>query len=609
MKHVIQRTSIQMWLTGAVALVALMAVACGTAGDTTTAPKTTKATTQTAAPAAPEAPKAPVAPEAAAAPKAPAAAASAAAVATPTPSGAAAPAKPTGLKPKYGGVLRSWVRREPSTYDSIEGGGGVDGNTREATVFERLLEPDKETYTLPVTSGLAESWSVSSDGLQYTFKLRKVKMHNGEDFTSEDVKFWYDRILDPPEGVRVSGGGMLRPLIKSISTPDTQTVVFDLFKVDVEFPIAIVAWPSRMIVPKFLYTEHDGPFPTKERWVGTGPFMFADWRRESLWAVERNPNYWNPELPYLDRIEWANGRDQATMFAAFRTGRIDISSRGGGMGLNTEQVKAVNKMPEASVSLRMVGSHYPYGGNVQEKPWTDIRVRKAVDLAIDRRFICEVSVGEELCGDPAYGYWTQLSNAYGIQADEYWNTLPGYRFPKPQEDIDEAKRLMKEAGYENGFETNTLVRDSALRQIEPLAFDLESKLGIKLKIDLVDTIAYVERDRNNDYNSQYSPAPAPSQSLFGHFGGLVCEGALTTRGNVCDKELDAKVLKMNTILDAAERTKHVRSILDYLYEKSYHALTIYLVRPVAWWDHVVGFLPPIGAQHNNLKFEDVWLNR
>lgn len=248
-------------------------------------------------------------------------------------------------------------------------------------VYEGLLEYDFDLKPLP---SLAASWSITPDGLTYTFKLREgVKWHDGRPFTSSDVQF---SVMEAVKKLHPRGRGTLAA-VEAVDTPDPSTAVFRLAK---PIPALIRALSSdeTPIIPRHLFEGQDfATNPHNNRPVGTGPFVFREWTRGSHMVFERNPNYHKPGLPYLDRVVFRFVSDAGTRVAMMERGEADVASND---AVPFEDLQRLAKLPNLKLELR---GHEAYGPmmllelNTKRGPLTDVRVRRAIHHALDRDFI------------------------------------------------------------------------------------------------------------------------------------------------------------------------------------------------------------------------------
>jgi len=192
-----------------------------------------------------------------------------------------------------------------------------------APLYSTLLQIDPYSYP-NVIGDVASEWSISSDGLTYTFKIRPgIRFHDGSPLTAADVKASYDKILFPPHGVR-SIRQYHYSAVASVEAPDPSTVVFKL-----KFPSASLllnlASPWNVIFPK-KYLDKD-PNYFKTNVVGSGPFKLKSYTRGSTFEGERNPDYFVKDRPYLDGYKFFISTETSVRAAAIRSGRAWIEFR------------------------------------------------------------------------------------------------------------------------------------------------------------------------------------------------------------------------------------------------------------------------------------------
>jgi len=243
---------------------------------------------------------------------------------------------------KRGGTLVMLVQPEPPTLASYISTSGPIGQVT-SKIFEGLLEYD---FSLKPVSGLAESWKVSPDGKTITFTLQKgVKFHDGKPFTSADVKF---SVLEVLKKMHPRGPATFRE-VTEIDTPDAHTAIFRLAGPAPYLLMALSGYESPML-PKHLYEGTDikaskyGNAP-----VGTGPFKFVEWQRGQFIRLDRNPDYWKPGRPYLDRIVARFVADSATRTAAIEKGEAHV---GGFAAIPWPDVKTLAKLPTIETTTK-----------------------------------------------------------------------------------------------------------------------------------------------------------------------------------------------------------------------------------------------------------------
>ena len=183
-------------------------------------------------------------------------------------------------------------------------------------IYEGLVTTDEEGYIIPV---LAESWVIEDD-TTYTFTLRQgVKFHNGREMTSDDVKYSFERIMDP-ETASIAASYFIN--IAEILTPDKYTVTFKLSDIQADFLLNL-SNVNAAIVPQEVVEEHGD---LNQVLVGTGPFVFSEWVPDNYTSLLAFEDYWEPGVPMVDELRFIIMKDEAARIAAIRTGAVHISS-------------------------------------------------------------------------------------------------------------------------------------------------------------------------------------------------------------------------------------------------------------------------------------------
>lgn len=464
-----------------------------------------------------------------------------------------------------------------------------------ATVYDGLMEynPLKQDEIIP---DLAERFDLSPDGLAYTFRLNKgIKFHNGSQMTSEDVRFSLERIINPPRGVRSPRRELLLS-VDRIETPDPDTVRIVTKYPDASF-MGGIALSHHVIYPKKV-VEQKGDM--KQTMDGTGPFKLERYTAGSVLEMVKHRDYFRKGRPYLDGLKFYIITDAATRFAAFRTGRVLLTSPGSG-GLNPTQVGITNRELKGkahAVEYTQL-SNALVQMNVSRKPIGDVRVRKALNLLADRPALIK-----------AYGEGSGVLSLYF--APEPWGSFefpnaemlqtPGYR-PDKSSDVAEAKQFLAEAGFEKGLSLTMTIRTLEVDVRMSTAYkEMVKAAGIDLKLEVLDAGTFTSRKAKEDYE------------ILQEAWGVHADDPTAWLANVLppvisfkDGTLDNWVKQQSRLLDVAERKKLVRQI-------ELRLLELMPTMP-SWrsgknasgvWDNVKNFGTPIGIWNCN-KYTEVWL--
>lgn len=248
-------------------------------------------------------------------------------------------------------------------------------------IYEGLLRYDTKLNAMP---SLARSWTVSEDGLTYTFSLQEgVKWHDGKPFTAADVVFSADVFLRE----RHPRFRAVLAHVEAITAPDDNTVVFKLKSAFGPFLNAFEVG-SMPIVPKHIYEGTDfNANPANNRPIGTGPFKFAEWVKGSYIKLVRNEEYWDKGKPYLDEVYWHVIPDAASRAVAFETGKVDILPGGAIENFDVPRVSALDNTCITEAGWEFFGPQSWVWLNNRRGPTASKEFRQALMYAIDRDFI------------------------------------------------------------------------------------------------------------------------------------------------------------------------------------------------------------------------------
>ena len=347
--------------------------------------------------------------------------------------------------------IRIGIALEPPMLDPTAGGGEAVDIVGYQNIFEGLTRIDE---TGAVQPGLATSWTVSPDGLRYTFTLQPdVTFHDGTSFDAEDVKFTFDRLAAPDS--RNAQKAAFAP-ISSVVVDDPQTVTFTLSRPDGLFLFNLGRGDAVIVAPESAANNATAP-------IGTGPFSFVQWDKGSRVVLEQYGPYWG-DLPALTRASFVFIGDSATMTNALLAGDID-----GTNNFAPEALGVFEANPQFKVLVGTTEGETILSTNNAKAPFNDLKVRQAMAHAIDRAAIIEgatygygVPIGSHFA--PHHPYYTDLTGTYPL-------------------DLDKARALLAEAGYPDGF--------SATLKLPPVRYASTSgqilasqfaQIGIKLEL-------------------------------------------------------------------------------------------------------------------------------
>ena len=352
-------------------------------------------------------------------------------------------------KPRSGGILNWYVYGDPGRLD-IHTESPLVVQQAIAGIHSGLLHHDPDDPT-KIAADLAERWTVSPDGKTYTFHLRKgVKWHDGQPFTSADVKTTFDRVLNPKfQSPRC--GSMMKPIVASVEAADSHTVQFTL-----KFPAApflgYVASAWCRIAAKHVLEKH-GDLTKPEAQIGTGPFRLKKYERDSIVEWEKNKDYFIPGLPYLDGVKQFILKKGELQLAAAKAGRIHLWDTWPPLKKTEADELKRARGNEVDVSQNTINTIFLIYMHTQKPPFNNPDLRRAVHLAIDRQELFAKAL--EGAGVPCALLDPKLVGDFALPLDEV-QKMPGCRQPKDQ-DIAEAKKLV-EKHYPNGVDVEAVIR-------------------------------------------------------------------------------------------------------------------------------------------------------
>ncbi len=490
------------------------------------------------------------------------------------------------------------------------------GKTLCSPVGDSLVTRNLFSGNYELLPDLAESWKMSPDGLEYTFNLRKgVKFHNvppvnGREMTSEDVKYMFLRLKGDPSVIEEK----LRPrfqrkaefaAVKEVQTPDKNTVVLKLDKPYAPL-MASIAFVGTWVLPKELIAQQKGEIT--DFCAGTGPFILAKYEKGIRAEYRRNPDYWEKDskgtqLPYLDEFVQQSFQDVQAQFAAFMANQIE---RTGENSLQPAMLKEIKqKKSDAQIILTTKGSVYVYRFNTARKPFDDPRVRRAISLAFNRQEIIDgVLEGYAEMAGPITPHFTDYALPKGKLAE-----LPGYKADK-KADMDEAKRLLKEAGFENGIKIQTLISGTAgssnVSADMTMVFQEQLKpLKITLDVETQEYATWLEKSVQNQFDMNlmtHALGTDPDSVYSVHYK----TGGDRNYGKYSNPEIDKLIEQQATAVNLEQRKTMVNDIELKLINEAYMmwlgaVRTNIVLQP---WIHGVGDGP--GLLDNLNDFEWIW---
>ncbi|MBI2908927.1 MAG: hypothetical protein HYX92_14890 [Chloroflexi bacterium] len=493
-------------------------------------------------------------------------------------------------QPRYGGILTKFTSADPPSFD-VHQETTLGVMEPLAPAYDGLIQYDRSGK---IAGDLAERWEVSSDGLFYTFYLKKsVSWHDGSPFSSADVKYSLDRMKEPPRGV-LSVRKEQFDFVDRVDALDSSTIKLVMKQPYVAF-LAQLATDGFVIMPKHIL-ETKGHM--KNEVLGTGPFRFKNYGSGISIELVKNPDYFMKGLPYLDGITFYIMRDAATRFAAFRTGRVKMT--GHWTNLSPSEAATIKaEYPRLSI-WRFASLENPrHAINAAKPPFEDVRVRQAVSLAYDRQTAVKVlAEGEAKPG-------TFLPPGPWSPSPEDIGKLPGYRQPKDA-DRAEAKKLLADAGYPEGFRMTLLVRAARLDQkVGEFMKDQLATVGISANIEVAEVAVYSSRVREGNFQigTQKGNFKINDPDEMGRY---YLTGAALNYSKWSSERFDDLFAEQSRTLDPARRRAITREMDDILLREVPSLLPFWFEGILATWPEVRNFSAPANL-YSSMRLHDVWL--
>ncbi len=393
-----------------------------------------------------------------------------------------------------------------------------DGANYLTYLFDNLLRTDKDGKVVP---SLAQKYEVSDDGLTWTFHLRDgLKWSDGSDFTANDFVYSWQRMVDPDVAAPYAETvlGMVEGYDEAIGKPDengNQTTTPDITKLRVEAPDdktfvvhmshptpyfdKLATFPALSPVKKdVVEAKPDGWTLDPKTYISTGPFKLAEWKSGSYLMLEKNENYWNKDAVKLDGIKCLLMGDQNAAFSAYEAGDALMIK-----DIPTQEITTLQKRPDYRLDPQ-IGTYFIDLNNTLDE-FKDAKVRQALSLALDRKYISETITAGTYT--PAKGFVPQgVSDWDGSSWYDHLTDPSVYiNVDDYQGNLAKAKELLKEAGHENGAGLPTIVYStndqSYHKKIAEYLQQVWGELGVKVEVNIVEWKSFTPQRRSGNYQA------------------------------------------------------------------------------------------------------------
>lgn len=517
----------------------------------------------------------------------------------------ASPQPPGTAQMKLGGTFNLPIQADPFEWDVTYAGSSTANIAALWLAYSNLLRYQTGEGTgynqIVLEPNLAERWEISNDVKTFTFHLRKgvqfadIAPVNGREVTAADVKWSFeygsrtgafkDAKLPASQNQWIFEG------LAGIDTPDPYTVVVRFQEGFAPF-ITYAATLHNPILPREIY-QQDGHL--KERVVGSGPFQLDTTasQKGSRWVFRKNPGYWETGKPYLDEVRFLVIADESATRAAYQARQIDAGEARG-----VRDVEELRKAVPDSVIKDYVRPPMRIWLNLHRPPLGDARIRKAISLAIDRDEFIKIIGGGK--GEWALGD----SDTWDLFTQEEIKSFVKY-------DPEEARRLVREAGFPNGLDIEMLHNPDGLEPYDEVLQSQLRKVGINIVLRNATSTEIASRRRARSYDMVTATGSTSRTDIDSRlFASAWPEGGNNYQG-INDPALSAMLLAQRRESDPAKRRDIARQAVRYMNENQLTFATFRHPYYQYWHPYVRDYYPhvDIGIGLGSPRIVRVWVDR
>ncbi len=510
----------------------------------------------------------------------------------------------TALAQKSGGVLRMFHRDNPPS-TSIHEESTASTVVPFMPVFNNLVLFDQATAqnsAQSIVPDLAESWSWNDDGTELTFKLRQgVHWHDGLPFTSADVECTFNLLAARTrDKLRHNPRAAWYRNINYVHSANDHEVTVYLNRPQPSLLSLLASGFSP------IYPCHIPASQMRTRPVGTGPFKFDSFIPFERVKLVRNPDYWKPDRPYLDGIEFTIVNSSSTALLSFTAGRFDMTFP---WEVTIPQLKDTKRRTsKVACETTSMNNSTDLLVNRDAAPFDNPDIRRALTLALDRKaFISALNEGEaEIGGNlqpPGDGMW-------GLPPEKL-AAIDGYG-PDVSKNRERARALMVKAGYspERPLALKVVTRGIALyKSPAQVLIDQLKEIHIQATLDVVETSHWFTRLDRQDYaialNTTGNGVDDPDQAFYENFS---CRSE-RNYNRYCNPEIERLFDIQSAELDIEKRRELVWEIDSRLLADGARPPIMWNRAATCWQPYVKGYVAHVNSMYNGFRFENVWLDR
>ena len=504
---------------------------------------------------------------------------------------------------KSGGTLRIYNSSNPpsaslheeTTIASVMSFSGVYNNLVWFDPTKARNGPDT------IVPELATSWAWDASRTKLNFKLRNdVKWHDGRPFTAKDVQCTFHRLNGKePDYLRRNPRGIWYENMTEVTVNGDFEATFVLSKPQASLLSMLAAGYTA------IYPCHVAGRDMRTKPVGTGPFMFGEFRSNELIQLVKNPDYWKKGFPYLDAVEWRIVPNRSTRMLAFTAGEFDMAQTADITPPLLKDIEA--KAPQAICRMEPTNVNTHMLVNREKPPFDNPELRTAMMLALDRQaFIDILTQGKAALAvnmmAPPQGNW-------GMTKEELAK-LPSYGDPVAQR--AEAIKIMEKFGYgpNNKLKVKVATRDfNTFRDPAVILVDQLNKIHFDAELDVVESSLWYNRLFGKQYAVALNLAGAGIDEPDGVLKmGFACKSDANF-SKYCNPEIDRLLDLQSQEGDPVKRKAIVWDIERTLVRDVARPIIFHGIAATCWHPHIKGYVQHENSIYNNSRFEHVWLDK
>ncbi len=506
---------------------------------------------------------------------------------------------------KPGGTLRSYIWDNPPSA-SIHEEATISTVFPFMPVFNNLVVFDQtkaEAGLDTIVPDLGKSWAWDAGKTKLTFKLQEgVTWHDGKPFTASDVKCTFDKVsgLDAKSDLRKNPRKVWYHNLAEITTNGDHEVTFSLKAPQPSFLALLASGYSP------IYPCHVNARDMRTKPIGTGPFKFADFKRNESVSLVKNPNYWKKGLPHLDGIDYRVINNRSTRVLAFIANDIDTTFVSDVTVALLKDIEA--KAPKAVCQFVPSNNTINMIVNATAPPFDNPKLRKAMALAIDRSAFNTIlaenksSIGVVMLPAPE-GRWSMPSDRL--------SQIPGYG-QNTSQNLAEGRKIMEELGYttEKPLKVKVSTRNIPLYRDPAVIFiDQMKKIHIEGELEVVDTTIWHAKVQRKDYavglNTTGVGVDDPDVNMVENY---TCKSDRNYTG-YCNPAVDKLIFDQSKETDPAKRKELVWQAEQMIAEDVARPIILHNRAATCWHPYVKGITTHNNSLYNSWRMENAWLDK